>query len=172
MWNKCKQDIFVAVLLLAYVRLFETPWLQHIRLLGPPLSSRASSNSCPFSKWCDLTVSSSAAPFSFCLQSFPESRSFPAICLFAWGGQSTEALASAWVLPMNIQDWFPFRLTGLISLQSRGLSRGFSSTTTRRINSLALSLLYSPTLTSVRDYWKNHSFNYTNVCQQSEVSTF
>ena len=88
----------------------------------------ACSNSCPSSRWCHPTISSSVAPFS-CLQSFPASGSFPMFWrLFTSGGQSIGASASAAVLPMNIQDWFLLGLTGLISLLSKGLSRVFSST--------------------------------------------
>ena len=76
------------------------------------------------------------------------------------------------VLPTNIQDWFPLGLTGLISLQSKGLSEVFSNTTVWKISSSVLSLLYSPTLTSTHAYWKNHSFEYTDLSQQSNVSTF
>ena len=90
------------------------------------------SGSCPLSWWCYLTISSSAAPFSFCLQSFPASRSFPKCCLSASGDQSIGASASASVLPVNVQGWFPFELTGLISLQSKGLSRVFTSTTVQK----------------------------------------
>ena len=79
-----------------------------------------------------LTVSSSTSPLSFCLQSFPTSGSFPRSQLFASGGQSIGASASATVLPMNIPDLFPLGLTGLISLQSKGLSRVFSSTTVQK----------------------------------------
>ena len=91
-------------------------------------------------------------PFSFCPQSFPASGSFPKNGLFASGGQSIGASAS--VLPMNIQGRFPLGLTGLISLQSKGLSRVFSSTQFESINSLVLSLLYGPALISIHDYWK------------------
>ena len=99
---------------------------------------------------------------------FPASGSFPMSQLFASGGQSIGASAS--VLPMNIQGWYPLWLTSLIFLQSKGLSRVFSSTTVR--NSLMLSLLYGPTLTSIHDYRKDHSFDYTDLCRQSDVSTF
>ena len=105
------------------------------------------------SDWSDLTL------FSFCLQSFPASGSFPASWLYALGGQSARASA---VFPMNIQDWFPLGFPGLIPLLSKGLSRVFSSTTVwkhQNISSLTLSLLYGPSLTSVHDYWKNHSFD-------------
>ena len=93
--------------------------LWHARPLCPLLSPWVCSNSCPLSQWCYLTISSSAAPFSFCFQSFPASGSFPMSLLFVSGGQSTGASASASVLPMNIQDWFPLGLTGLISLLSK-----------------------------------------------------
>ena len=85
------------------------------------------SNSCPLSWWCYLTISSSAIPFSFYLQFFPASGSFPMSWFFSSGGQPIVASASA--LPMNIQGWFLLGLTGLISLQSKGLSRVFSSIT-------------------------------------------
>ena len=95
--------------------------LLHARLHCPSPSPGACSNSCPLSLWCYPTISSSVVPFSSCLQSFPESRSFPMNWLFASGGQSIGVSTSASVLPMNIQEWFPLGLTGWISLQSKGL---------------------------------------------------
>ena len=95
------------------------------------ITTRACSNSCPSSRWCHPTISSSVIPFS-CLQSFPASGSFPMSQFFASGGQSIGALASGSVLPMNIQDWFPLGLTGLISFQSKGLPRVFSNTTVQK----------------------------------------
>ena len=103
------------------VQLFVTPGMQHARLPCPSPTSRACSNLCPSSQWCHSTVSSSVAPFSFCLQSFPASGYFPMSQFFASRGQSIGASASASVLPMNIQDWFPLGWTGWISLQSKGL---------------------------------------------------
>ena len=103
--------------------------LHHARLFCPPLSLRVCSNSCPLSWWCYLTISSSATPFSFCLQSFPSSGCFLVSQFLTSGSRSIGASASASVLPMNIQGWFPLELTGWISLQSKGLSRVFSSTT-------------------------------------------
>ena len=100
--------------------------LQQARLPCPSSSPGACSNSCPLSQWCHPATLSSVIPFSSCFQSFPASGSFPMTRFFALGGQSIGASAS--VLPMNIQCWFPFRLTGWISLQSRGLSRVFSNT--------------------------------------------
>ena len=94
------------------------------------------------SRWCHLTISSSVAPFSSCLQCFPASGSFPMSWLFASGGQSIEASAS--VLPMNIQGWFPLGLSSLISLQFKGLSRVFSQF--KSISSSVLSLLYGGTI--------------------------
>ena len=130
-----------------------------------------SSNSCSLSWWCYSTITSSAVPWS-CPQSFPVSGFFPMSQLFTSGGQSTGASASASALPMNTQDWLPLGLTGLISLQSKGLSRVFSNTTVQKINSLVLSLLYGPTFTSVHDHWKNHRFEYIDPCWQSEISDF
>ena len=89
--------------------------LQHTRLPCPSLSSKVCSNSCPLSWWCHPTISSSVAPFSSCPQSFPASESFPVSQFFASGGWSVGVSASASVLPMNIQGWFPLGLTGLIS---------------------------------------------------------
>ena len=127
------------------------------RLTRLSSSSRACSNSCPLSRWSHPTISSSVIPFSNCLRSFPASGYFLMIQLFASSGQSTGVSASASVLPMNIQDWFPLGWTGLISVQFKGLSRVSSTPQFKSINSSVLSLLYSPNLTSIHDHWKNHS---------------
>ena len=108
--------------------LWPTLHLQHTRLPCPSPFPRVCSNSSPLSWWCHPNVSSSVVPCSSCLQSFPASRSFPVSWLFTSGGQRIGASASASVLPMNIQGWFPLGLTGLISLQSKRLSRVFSNT--------------------------------------------
>ena len=129
---------------------------QHTRLPCLSPSPGACSNSCPSSRWCHPTVLSSVIPFS-CLQSFPATGSFLMSRLFASGGQIIGASAS--VPPMNIQGWIPLELTALISLQSKWLSRVFSKSQFKSINSLVLSLLYCPPLTSIHDYWKNHSFD-------------
>ena len=92
------------------------------------------SNSCPSSRWCHPAISSSGVPFSSCPQSLPASGSFPMSQLFTWGGQSIGVSASASVLPMNTQGWYPLGWTGWISLQSKGLSGVFPSTTTFREN--------------------------------------
>ena len=101
--------------------------LQHFRLPCPSPTPEAYTNSCPSSRWCHPTISSSASSFSSCLQSFPASGSFLMSGLFASGGKSIGASASASVLPINIQGWFPLGVIGLVSLLSKGLSRVFSS---------------------------------------------
>ena len=90
---------------------------------------------------------------------FPSTRVFPMSQLFTSGGQSIRVSASASVLLMNIQDWFPLGWTGCISSQSKGLSKSSPTPQSKSINSSALSFLYSSTLTSTRDYWKNHSLD-------------
>ena len=132
--------------------------LQHTRLPCPSLSCRVCSNSCPLSWWCYPTISICITPFSACPQIFPASGSFPITELFASGGQNIGA--SAPILPMNIWGWILLALSSLNSLLSEGLSRVFSSTTIQSISSLALSILYSPALKTVHDYWKNHSSDY------------
>ena len=116
------------------------------------------SNSCPSSWWCHPAISFSVVPFSSCPQSLPASESFPMTQLFAWG-QSTGVSALASFFPKNSQDWSPLEWTGWVSLQSKGLSRVFSNTLFKSINSSALSLLHSPTLTSIHDHGKNHSLD-------------
>ena len=105
--------------------------LQHARLPCSSPTPWVCSNSHPLSWWCHPTISSSFIPFSSCLQSFPGSGSFLMSRLFAWRGQSIGASAPIF-FPMNIQNWFPFGLTGFISLQSKGLSRVFSNTSSIR----------------------------------------
>ena len=107
--------------------------LQHTRLPCPSPTPRACSNSCPLSWWCHPTISSSIIPFSSsCLQSFPALGSFPRSQFFISDGQSIGASASASVLPMNIQNWFPLGWTSLLFLQSKGLSSVFSITTVQK----------------------------------------
>ena len=105
--------------------------LQHARLPCPLPTPGIYSKSCPLSQWCHPTISSSVIPFSFCLQSFPASvpMSFAVSQFFASGGQSIGVSASASVLPVTIQGWFPLGWTDWISLQSKGLSRVFSNST-------------------------------------------
>ena len=105
---------------------------QNTRLPCPSPNPGAYSNSCPSSRWCHPTISSSVITFSSCIQSFPASGSFPMNQFFTSGGQSIGVSASESVVPMNSQDWSPLGWTGWISLQSKGLSRVFSDTTVQK----------------------------------------
>ena len=119
--------------------------LQHARLPSPSPTPGACSNSCPLSQWCHPTISSSVIPFSSCLQSF---RVLKMSLFFASGGQNIGVSASASVLPMNIQDWFPLGWTGCISLQSNGLSRVFSNTTVQKHTTFFIVQLSHPYMTT------------------------
>ena len=134
--------------------------LQHLRPPGPSPTPGVYSNSCALNRWCHPTITSSVLPFSSCLLSFPASGSFPISQYCASGGQSIGVSASASVLPMNIQDWFPLGWTSFISLQSNRLSRVFS---TVQEHQFLWHFLYSPALTSIHEYWKNHSFDHSFV---------
>jgi len=112
--------------------------LQHARLPCPSPTPEACSNSCPSSHWCHPTISSSVVPFSSCLQSFPASGSFQMSQFFESGGQSIGVSASASVLPMNIQDWFPLGLTGWISWQSKASQESSPTSQFKSINSSVL----------------------------------
>ena len=110
----------------------------------------------------ELVMPSYVTLYSSCPRSFPASGSFSMSPLFTSDGQSIGVSAS--VFPRNVHGWIPLGVTGLISLLSKGLSRVFSSTKFESISYSALNLLYGPTLKSVCDYWKNHSFDYTDLC--------
>ena len=130
--------------------------LQHARLPCPSPTPRVYPNSGPLNWWCHPTISSFVITFVSCLQSFPASGSFPMSQCFASGGQSIGVSASTSVLLMNIQDWFTLGWTDWISLQFKGLSRVFSNTTVQKHQFLSLSFLYSPTHTSIHDYWEKN----------------
>ena len=137
--------------------------LQHGRPPWPSPTPGVYSDSCPLSWWCHLTISSFVFPFSSRLLSFQALGSFQMSQFFTSSGQRIGVSASTSILPMNVQDWFPLGWTGWLSLQSKGLSRVFSSTTVQKHHfstqkhTSVLSFLYSPTLTSIHDYRKNHS---------------
>ena len=133
--------------------------LQHARPPCPSPTPRVHSNSCPSSQWCHPAMSSSVVPFSSCPQSLPASGSFPMSQLFASGGQSNGVSALASVLPMNTQDWSPLGWTGWISWSPRDSQESSPTPQFKSINSSAFSFIYSPTLISIHDYWKNHSLN-------------
>ena len=146
--------------------------LQQVSLPCPSLSPRVCSNSCPLCWWCHPTILSSVTLFSSCLQSFPASGSFPMSWLFASGGQNIGASVSASALLMNMQGWFPLGLTALISLLSKDSQESSPAPQFESINSFVFNLFYSPTLTSVHDYWKNYSFDYADLCWQNNVFAF
>ena len=146
--------------------------LQHARPRCPSPTPIIYSNSCPLSWWCHLTISSSVIPFSSCLEFFPASGSFQMSQVFTSGGQSIEASASASVIPMYIQGWFPLGLTGLISLLSKRLSRIFSNTTVQK----HLFFGAQPSL-----WFNSHICTWLQgkpqlwlyrLCQQSDISAF
>ena len=145
------------MLLFSHQVVSESLWPHGLKHARPPCPSPAPgvhSNSCPLSPWWHPTISSSVVPFSSCLQSFPASGSFPLSQFFVSGGQSIGASAS--VLPVNIQDWFPLGLTGLISLQSKGLLRVFSNTTIQKHQFFSAQL-------SLRDSWVfSNTITWTN----------
>ena len=132
--------------------------LQHARPPCPSPTPRAQPNPCPLSWWCHATISSSVVPFSSCLQAFPASGSFPMSQLFASGGQSIGVSALASVLPMNTQNWSPLEWMVGSPCSPRDSQESSPTPQFKSINFLVLSFLQSPTLTSIHDYWKNHSF--------------
>ena len=165
--NRKKFKVIVVVQSLSHVWLFVTPWTAAFQ------TSLSFTISLSLLKLMSIELVMPSNHLILChlllLQSFP---SFPMSQLFTSGGQSIGVSASASVLPVNIQSWCPWGLTSLISLLFKELSRVFSSTTIESINSLVFSLLYGPALTSIHDYWKNRSFDYMDICWQSDVLFF
>ena len=133
---------------------------------------RVYSNSCSLSQWFHPTILSSVIPFSSRLQSFPASGSFPMSQFFASGGQNIGISASSSVLPRNIQVDFLQDCLVLSPCSSRDSQESSPKPQFKSINSLTLRLLYDPTLTSIHDYCKNHSFDYIDLCWQSNISAF
>ena len=131
---------------------------QHARPPCPSPTPRVHPNSCPLSRWCHPTISSSVVSFS-CPQSFPASESSQKSQLFTSGGQSIGVSASASVLPMNTQDWSPLGWTGWIACSPRDSQESSPTPQFKSINSSVLSFLYSPTLTSIHDHWINYSLD-------------
>ena len=146
--------------------------LQHAR---PPCSSPTPGvhpNPCPSCQWCHPTISSSVVPFSSCPQSFPASGSFQMSQLFSSGGQSIGVSASTSVLPTNTQDWSALGWTGWISLQSKGLSRVFSNTTVQKHQFFCAQLFLWSSCHIHTWLLGKHSFDYIDLCPQSDVSAF
>ena len=132
---------------------------QHTRPLCPSPTPRVYSNPRPSSRWCHPAISSSVVPFSSCPNPSQHQGLFQWVNSSHEVTKSTGVSASASVLPMNTQDWSPLWLTGWISLQSKGSQESPPTPQFKSINSLALSFLHSPTLTSIHDHWKNHSLD-------------
>ena len=147
--------------------------LQHTRLPCPSPTPRVYSNSCLTSQWCHPTISSSIIPFSSHLQSFLASGSFlvESVLRIRWP-MCFGVSASASVLPMYIQDWFPLGWTVGSPCSSRDCCEFSPAPQFKSINSSALSFLHSPTLTSIHDYWKHCRLGYMELCWQSNVSAF
>ena len=139
---------------------------------SPSSSPRVCSNSCPLSQWCHPTISSSVIHFSSWAQTFPASGSLPMSWFSTSNSQSIGASASTSVLPMNIQGWFPLGLTVWSPCSQRDSQESSPTLQFKSINSSALRLLHGSTLISIRDYWKNHSFDYMDLCQQNDISAF
>ena len=146
--------------------------LQPARPFCPSPLPEVCPSSRPLHQGSHPAISSSDTLFSFCLQSFPASETFPMSQLFASDDQNIGVSASASVLPMSIQGLFPLALTGLISLLSKTLSGVFSRTTVRTHQFSDLHLLYDPALTTIHDHWEDYSFDYMDLCQQSNASAF
>ena len=162
---------FSSVQSLSYFQLFMTPWTTaHQASL-----SITSSWSLPKLMSIELVMPSKhlilCCPLLLLPSIFHSIRSFQMSQIFTSGGQSIGVSASASVLPMNIQDESPLGWTGWMSLDTKGLSWVFSNTTVQKLQSV-FSFLYSPTLASIHDYWKNHSLDYTALCWQSNISAF
>ena len=132
---------------------------QHARPPCPSPTPRVHSDSHPSNPWCHPAISSSVIPFSSCPQSLSASEFFPMSQLFSWGGQSTGVSALASFLPEKSQGWSPSEWTGWISLQSKDSQESSPTSQFKSSNSSALSLLHSPTLTSIHDHRKNHSLD-------------
>ena len=152
-WSLSSVSQFICSVTSDFLRPHES---QHARLPCPSPTPGVYANSCPLSRWCHPTISSSIISFSH-LESFPASGSFSVSQFFTSGGQIIGVSASASVLLMNIQNWFPLGLMGLISVQSKGLSRVYSNTTVQE-HQFFSAQLYCSTLTSIHGYWKIHSF--------------
>ena len=146
----------------SYSVVFNSLWPHEPQPTRPPCASLTPGvhpNPLPLSRWCHPTISSSVLPFSSCPQSFLASGSFPMSQFFASGSQSIGVTASASVLPINTQDWFPLGWTGWSPCSPRDSQDSSPTPQFKSINSLALSFLYSATLTSIHDYWKNYSLD-------------
>ena len=165
-WEKRRVFMISSVQLLSHVQLFANPWTAAGQIPCPSPTPEAYSNSCPLSQWCNPAISFSVILFSLLPSIFPRIRVFSnESVFFASGGRSIGVSASASVLPMNIQDWFPVKLTSLISCSPRDSQESSQTPQFKSINSSMLSFLYGSTLISIHDYWKNHNFDQMGICR-------
>ena len=141
----------------SHIQLIVTPWSAECQASLSTPTPGVCSNLCPSNQWCHPTITSSVVPFSSCLQSFPASGSFPMSQIFASGGQRIGVIATASVLPANIQDWFRIDWFDLLAVQ--GTLKSSPTPQLKSINSSVLSFLHSSTLASIHDHWKNHSLD-------------
>ena len=150
----------------------QTHGLQHARPPCPLPTPGIYSNSCPLSRWCHPTISSSVVPFSSCPQSLAASESYESTLCMRW--PKYWSFSFSIILPKNTQDWSPLEWTCWISLQSKWLSRVFSNTTVQKHQFFRAqpSLRFNSQIHTWLDYWKNHSFDYMDLCWQSNVSAF
>ena len=162
-----KELNFSSVQLLSHVQLFATPWTSARQASLSITSSRSFLRLVSIKSVMPSNHLILCHPLLFMPSIFPSIRPFSNEWFFVSGGQGIGASASASVLPMNIQDWFPLGWFDFLAVQEFSPIPQFKS-----INSSALSFFYSPTLTSIYDYEKNHSFEYTDLCRQSNVSAF
>ena len=158
-WVLATQVAIVVIQSLSHVSLFATPWTAACQTFLSFTVSRSLLKLMSIESVMPSNHPVLCCPLLLMLSVFASIRVFSNEWLFASGGQNIGASASASVLPMNIQDWSPLEWTGWISLQSKGLSRVFSSTTVQNHRSETLSLLCGPSLTSIHDHWENHSFD-------------
>ena len=174
-WSSCVFDLYIELLLSHSVMSDSLlPYgLKHARTPSPSPPPWACSNSHPLSQWCHPTISSSAIPFSSCLQSFPASGSFlMSVTCIMW--QKYWSFTSASILPMNIKDWFLLGLTGLFSLLSRGFSKVFSNITVQKHQLFLFDAQPLLWFNSSIYTWllEKYSFEYMDLCQQSDISAF
>ena len=162
----------------SYLVMSDSLWLQHTRPPCPSPSPKVCPSSCPLHQWCHPAISSSDTFFSFCPQSFPMRErffpwgTFPMSCLFMSDGQNTGASSSASFFPVNIQGWSPWRLTGLISLLSKGFPGVFSSTTVWRHQFFGILPSLRSSSENLHNHWEDHSLDHMDLCQLSNVSAF
>ena len=167
-------SVIVVVQSLSCVQLFAHTWTAAHQAILLWLSPGVCSNSFPLSWWCHPAISSSATPFSFCLQSFPAWGSFhmkyPKYCGLNFSispsNEYSRLISFQWIFKIDfLQGWLVCSLCSVKDSQESSLAPQFED-----ISSLVLSLLYGPTLISIHEYWRNYSFNYTALCRQSDVS--